>query len=113
MTIRSTYSLSSTQPTAQKKITYPINNSSNAYYITFTSTTFQAFNPATGIATSVPQPYTKSGNTLTYAPTIPGSTTHTETITQLTATELTIISTEQAAAPSTDYTTYESHYTRR
>jgi len=77
-------------------------------YTTFTSTTMQLF-LGTGTGLTGPQPYTRSGNTLTLDPPSPVPP---YTIRQLTATELTLFQVVPGTYQSS-HTDYETHYTRR
>jgi hypothetical protein len=112
-TTSTTYSASSTQ-LAQSTVTFPVGTNPAARYYTYTSTTRQLFGNA-GSSSSGLEPYTRAGNVLTFyiiqsgAPVPVG----TLTITELTATALTLFSTENATTPPYGYTTYTTHYTRR
>jgi hypothetical protein len=84
--------------------TFPVGNYTEARYYTFISTTQQLFASVGGAMTPA-QTYTRSGSS---APTPVG----TRTITQLTVTNLTLLSKKDALPPTYGYTTYETHYTR-
>ena len=86
----------------------PQGNTQAARYTMFTSTTMQLFS-GTGTAFTGPQPYTRSGNTLTFDSVNP---TPPYTIKQLTATELTLFTVVPGSFQSS-HTDYETHYTRR
>jgi hypothetical protein len=110
-----TYSSNGTQRT-QATVTFPVGNDPAARYYTYTSTTRQLISNA-GASHSGLEPYTRAGNVLTFYIILSGAPapvpTGTQTITQLTATELTLSSTENSSSPPYDYTTYINHYTRR
>ncbi|MBJ6109469.1 hypothetical protein JAO73_10620 [Hymenobacter sp. BT523] len=80
----------------------------NTNYTTFTSTTMQLFTSG-GVGVTGPQPYTRSGNTLTFEPSNPLPP---YTIRQLTATELTLFQVVPGSFQK-GHTDYETHYTRR
>lgn len=110
-----TYAANRTQLT-QQTLTFPVGNDPAARYYTFTSTTRQLF-ASVGGASAPPEPYTRSGNVLTFYIVLPGSSgpkpVGAQTITQLISTELTLFSTEDSSLPPYGYTTFENHYTRR
>lgn len=109
-------STSTTYSTTGTQLTQHTVQFVNARYTTFTNTTSQVF-ASTGGANSPPQPYTRSGNMLTFYIIRSGAPapvpTGTLTITQLTDNDLTLFSTEDSSWPPSGYTTYETHYTRR
>jgi hypothetical protein len=101
----------------QSTTTFPGRNGPNGNYMTVTSTTIQSYYNYGGSTGPITH-YTRSGNVL-FASIIPsGSTTPvlipSATITQLTATGLTIETKSTAVQPTLyDYFIVEAHYQRR
>jgi hypothetical protein len=110
-----TYSASGAQ-LAQATVTFPVGNDPAARYYTYTSTTRQLVGNA-GASRSGLEPYTRAGNVLTFYVIQSGAPspvpTGTETITQLTATELTLSSADYSSRPPYDHISYTNRYTRR
>jgi len=103
----------------QNTATFPVGKDINARYVTYTSTTMQAFFGLNGASTPAIG-YTRSGNTLSFSIIPAGSSTPApvgeSAITLLTATELTLLAKGPATQPAGspyDYSTNETHYMRR
>ena len=95
--------------TYQTTRAYPLDNTRSARYLTFTSTTQQVFY-GDGTALSAVVSFTRAGNTLNYL--TPSSPPPPVQITQLTATELTLLYTTEGLLQGS-YSNVEAHYTRR
>jgi hypothetical protein len=123
---RVTYS-STRQQLSQFTTMFPVGNNVGASYHRYTSTTHQLFSYESG--PSPAQPYTRSGNEITFYINLPGSSgstpyinqpsssttasTYPLTITQLTTTDLKLFSSDDPTRSSDGYSTYENYYTRR
>ncbi len=105
------------QPKAPQTTLQPGRNDPNGSYQVITGTTIQGYYNHGGVTGPI-EHYTRSGNTLSLSVIPTGSSTptvvQTATITQLTATDLTIQIRVEAAQPSAnDYFIIDSHSKRR